>query len=1003
MSRKLLIGWLAVVVARAALPALATSYTSASYVQDGLIAQWDGIDNEGTGVHNPSATVWKDLKGSNDLTIVPGRGSEWRRGIAFYMNTVSAGLASAYGTEPATTYKTIEILFNSKSRSSRILFWGGARTRYVAFDHKDPTPFSWVYFDGTKGTPYAKVRCYEPNAVVGIYNDDDDVTQIYCDGAPKVLRTLTNGWNPGDNRVTLGWRSVDTAGANYGWNGEVYSIRLYNRALTPEEVARNHAIDVKRFFTSKMYEASGLVSFWDAKDNVGVGVHDSSTNIWKNLVAGEQDLKLENSQWSGDALLCDGSIKSGAYGTATRTYKSLEVLFRNEKNDANAWLFSNGIKQYCVLATWRTQWYDNYGVYASDSDRPFSKTYGGWHSLSCTSPIDNVQATGLTNATVFLDGELMYYEKRGSGRNNDLDGWGAGGAYVQVGGRSNGGQNFKGRIYAARLYDGVLSLERVWENNKIDRIRYANTLWWCGGDGAFETVGNWRDVDAADAVPGTDNTVELPLGVYRIALGQNQTIGALRAREGSVAYTPRLDATVDMGGRKLTVMGSVMAEGAFGYTNRFASITLTNGTFQAEELKLGACSDIVANKDNGSWRGYSRNESNNARPFAVGTGSLCVEGATATIRKDIMMIGPFTRLRVAGGATFSCKGIRAYAEQDRQSGYPAGVYDRMQIEITGAGTTASINDLWIHRDVDFTVSDGATATVASSSEWCDAVGCHISCIGRSFEDEVGNCTRMVVDNATLKLTCAGFGVGVAYKGQGGPGTSLTVQNGGILTNGYSSGRLFVGVSRYKSGLTINSTNCVLNLLGGSTFAAGSGSVEVGTSGDSSYSGINVTDSTMSGCKTLFIGSKGDGRCSSNDYLHVSGAAARVGVTGTAVDSIKLRAGAQLRFTLPADGFATTPLTTAGGVSVIPDADESIRSYPVVPSKLVIDASAFDAERKGRKQTLLACAVDSTESLQRLVDNVEFVNAARHGAVTIEDDGTRLVYYGLSGRTIVVVR
>ena len=78
-------------------------------------------------------------------------------------------------------------------------------------------------------------------------------------------------------------------------------------------------------------------------------------------------------------------------------------------------------------------------------------------------------------------------------------------------------------------------------------------------------------------------------------------------------------------------------------------------------------------------------------------------------------------------------------------------------------------------------------------------------------------------------------------------------------------------------------------------------------------------------------------------------------------------------------------------------------YAVVPSKLVIDASAFDAERKGRKQTLISCAVDSTESLQRLVDNVEFVNAARHGAVTIEDDGTRLVYYGLSGRTIVVVR
>ncbi len=32
----------------------AATYTSASYVQDGLIAQWDGIDNAGTGVHDPT-------------------------------------------------------------------------------------------------------------------------------------------------------------------------------------------------------------------------------------------------------------------------------------------------------------------------------------------------------------------------------------------------------------------------------------------------------------------------------------------------------------------------------------------------------------------------------------------------------------------------------------------------------------------------------------------------------------------------------------------------------------------------------------------------------------------------------------------------------------------------------------------------------------------------------------------------------------------------------------
>jgi len=462
----------------------ATTYTSASYVQDGLIAQWDGIDNVGTGTHDPNATVWKDLAGHNDLTLT--NSAAWRRGICFSMNTRSDGLAAAYGTEAATTYKTIEILFKKASWGSRILFWGGSQSRYVVFDNKDQNPFHWVYFDGAKRTLYAKTRCYEPNALVATYDDYNAVTQIYSDGAPKVTSTLINTWSPGDNRVTLGWRSVTTAAKDYGWDGEVYSIRLYNRALTPEEVARNHAIDVKRFFTSAMYDTSGLVSFWDAKDNVGEGQHSSTTNVWKNLVAGEQDLVLSNSTWNGDALLCNGAEKSGAYGTAARAWKSLDVLFRNEKYDANAFLFSSGNSRYCVLATTRTQWYDYYGVYATTADRPISKTFGGLHLLSCTTEYDVP-----TNATVYLDGEKMVYEKRANpARNADLDNWGSG--------------------------DVV-------------------------GVGAFETLGNWRDVDAADAIPGTDNTVELPFGTYKISLGQNQTIGALRARNGGISYTPRID------------------------------------------------------------------------------------------------------------------------------------------------------------------------------------------------------------------------------------------------------------------------------------------------------------------------------------------------------------------------------------------------------------------------------------------------------------------------------
>lgn len=41
------------------------------YVQSGLIAHWDAIDNVGTGVHDANATTWKDLTGLHADMVFP--------------------------------------------------------------------------------------------------------------------------------------------------------------------------------------------------------------------------------------------------------------------------------------------------------------------------------------------------------------------------------------------------------------------------------------------------------------------------------------------------------------------------------------------------------------------------------------------------------------------------------------------------------------------------------------------------------------------------------------------------------------------------------------------------------------------------------------------------------------------------------------------------------------------------------------------------------------------
>ena len=41
--------------------------TAKLYIQDGLVALWDGIENAGWGIHNPDAMMWKNLLGDEGL------------------------------------------------------------------------------------------------------------------------------------------------------------------------------------------------------------------------------------------------------------------------------------------------------------------------------------------------------------------------------------------------------------------------------------------------------------------------------------------------------------------------------------------------------------------------------------------------------------------------------------------------------------------------------------------------------------------------------------------------------------------------------------------------------------------------------------------------------------------------------------------------------------------------------------------------------------------------
>lgn len=216
----------------------AFAYTSADYVRDGLIAQWDGIENAGVGIHSSTTNIWKDLVGNRDFTLT-ANGSWSGAGNALKVSGHSAAATSA-----GPAYKTIEIVYRMTDSGGRILFsCGGDDTRVVIFDGSGAKG----YFDGRSPKTATKCVAWTYNSSVrrsmtGVYGDDGKVAAVYGDGEARNDGTNANNWNPG-TVMSIG----DRYASSYPWYGEVYAIRLYSTALTAEQIATNHAIDEARF------------------------------------------------------------------------------------------------------------------------------------------------------------------------------------------------------------------------------------------------------------------------------------------------------------------------------------------------------------------------------------------------------------------------------------------------------------------------------------------------------------------------------------------------------------------------------------------------------------------------------------------------------------------------------------------------------------------------------------------------------------------------------------
>ena len=199
--------------------------SSADYVQDGLVAHWDAIDNAGRGVHDSNATNWVNLvDGGMDLIV--------DKGVWGASELYCDGVLAAHGTG-TLDYATLEIAFVNASTGANAWLFSNGISKYCALA---TGRVQWCNNRGITTFSFSNAGRHTLSWV----NDK----AAYIDGASTPYGNYNDTWNVGPNYVHLGLRTSDN---KWPFGGKYYSIRAYNRELTAEEIAVNAVVDTTRF------------------------------------------------------------------------------------------------------------------------------------------------------------------------------------------------------------------------------------------------------------------------------------------------------------------------------------------------------------------------------------------------------------------------------------------------------------------------------------------------------------------------------------------------------------------------------------------------------------------------------------------------------------------------------------------------------------------------------------------------------------------------------------
>ena len=220
-----------------------------SYVQDGLIAMWDGIENAGWGKHVDGSANWIDLIHEYTINKTVGGHPFKILGNAFIctgsrvanneaITSVDAAFFSSFNNSADYTFEALQgdvvdssygsitaTIGNSTNVFSRGFVLGNSTKAYIRTSHGTSwpspecilTPGPGVWFKTTTVVNNGRIRGFVNGNELGYPTPPPEAAEVAAD---RIWISRANAYK---------------------------MLRLYSRALTAAEIAANYAVDAARF------------------------------------------------------------------------------------------------------------------------------------------------------------------------------------------------------------------------------------------------------------------------------------------------------------------------------------------------------------------------------------------------------------------------------------------------------------------------------------------------------------------------------------------------------------------------------------------------------------------------------------------------------------------------------------------------------------------------------------------------------------------------------------